>query len=34
MCTMIQKKAEEIGITITPDEINAIIEGAVQAVKG
>lgn len=31
---MVQKKAEEIGITITPDEINAIIEGAVQAVKG
>lgn len=31
---MVQKKAEEIGITITADEINAIIEGAVQAVKG
>ena len=31
---MVQKKAEEIGITITADEINAIIEGAVQSVKG
>ena len=31
---MVQKKAEEIGITITTDEINAIIEGAVQAIKG
>ena len=31
---MVQKKAEEIGITITANEINAIIEGAVQAVKG
>lgn len=31
---MVQKKAEEIGITITADEINAIIEGAVQAIKG
>ena len=31
---MVRKKAEEIGITITADEINAIIEGAVQAVKG
>ena len=31
---MVQKKAEELGITITTEEINAIIEGAVQAVKG
>ena len=31
---MVQKKAEEIGITITADEINAIIESAVQSVKG
>ena len=31
---MVQKKAEELGITITAEEINAIIEGAVQAVKG
>ena len=31
---MVQKKAEEVGITITTEEINAIIEGAVQAIKG
>lgn len=31
---MVQKKAGELGITITQEEINAIIEGAVQAVKG
>ena len=31
---MVQAKAEEVGIKITPEEINAIIEGAVQAVKG
>ena len=31
---MVSKKAAEVGITITAEEINAIIEGAVQAVKG
>ena len=31
---MVQKKAEEIGITITQDEINAIVEGCVHAIKG
>jgi len=31
---MVSKKAKEIGIDIDEKEINAIIEGAVQAVKG
>lgn len=31
---LVQKKAEELGLSITEEEINAIIEGAVQAVKG
>lgn len=31
---MLEKKAKEVGIDINEKEINAIIEGAVQAVKG
>ena len=31
---MVEKKAQEIGLNINEKEINAIIEGAVQAVKG
>lgn len=31
---MVTKKAGEIGITLTPEVINAIVEGCVQAVKG
>ena len=31
---MVQKKAQELGLEINEKEINAIIEGAVQAVKG
>lgn len=31
---MVSKKAQEIGIELNEKEINAIIEGAVQAVKG
>lgn len=31
---MVQNKAKELGIDINEKEINAIIEGAVQAVKG
>ncbi len=31
---IVQARAKEVGIKITLEEINAIIEGAVQAVKG
>lgn len=31
---MLQNKAKELGLVINEKEINAIIEGAVQAVKG
>lgn len=31
---MVAKKAQELGIDINEKEINAIVEGAVQAVKG
>ena len=31
---MVEKKAEEIGIQITAEELNAIVEGAVKAIKG
>ena len=31
---LVSKKAKEIGIDLSVEEINAIIEGAVQAVKG
>lgn len=32
--TMVTDKAHELGIEITLEEVNAIVEGAVQAVKG
>lgn len=31
---MLEKKAKEVGLNLNEKEINAIIEGAVQAVKG
>ena len=31
---MLEKKAKEVGLDLNEKEINAIIEGAVQAVKG
>ena len=31
---LVMAKAEEVGLKLSYDEINAIIEGAVQAVKG